>query len=384
MDKFTTLAITAFDQGFDNTVFIDKYTPTSTIPLGGNNAQCVILASSVINGRSSAENILGRILKRTVLPGGAIGVPPSHIVVVSKLGTERTGIFPYSMQNLMGGKLSKCLEVEETVKGIIKGRLEDQLPMDYTIMKIGDVVDDSKSKSKFMLKAGDSLDGDVGVLAAANALLQAVAYQPSARNSTFSVIGGIDSSMSLQDSSWDDWFLRLDGPEILRIDDIVPPGTPADIVNEKYLKLSEFIFQWSLMFDHGAKGTGLTTPVTIKKSSLPARKSEGVSQRCGVVLEFKPTITGSAYKSKGEERERERQQVTSGSSNVDKTNTSMNYKARKEGGVEILIELTTTGSLRLRARRCNMDDSTVIKELSEDTILGKLKEALQIFIKDIR
>jgi hypothetical protein len=383
LEKFTSLAITAFDQGFDNTVLIDKYTPTSTIPLGGNNAQCVILASTVVNGRSSAENILGRILKRTVSPGGAVGIPPSHIVVLSLLGTERTGVFPYSMQNVMSNKLSMCLEVEETVKGIIQGRFGDQVPMDYTIMKVGEVVEDSKSKSKFMLKSGDSLDGDVGVDAAAYALLQAVAYQPSARNATFSIVGGIDSSMSVQNSAWDDWFLRLDGPEILRIDDILPTSTPTDIVTEKYLKLSEFIYQWSLMFDKGAKGTGLTTPVSVQKSTLLARISEGVSQRSGVVLEFKPTMTGSAYKSKGEERESERQSP-SGSGNTGSSSTNMSYKAKKEGGVEILVEMTTKGLLRLRVRRCNMDDSTVVKELSEETIIGKLKEALRTFIKENR
>lgn len=377
------MAITAFDQGFDDTVLIDKYTPTSTIPLGGNNAQCVILASTIMNGRSSAENILGRLLKRTVLTGGAVGVPPSHIVVLSQLGTERTGIFPYSMQNMMGGKLSKCLEVEETVQGIIKGRFEDQVPMDYTIMKIGEVVEDSKAKTKFTLKPGDSLDGDVGVDAAANALLQAVAYQPSARNATFSIIGGIDASIKLQDLSWDDWFLRLDGPEIFRIDDILPASTPTEVVNEKYMKLVEFISQWSLMFENGAKGTGLTTPVSVKKSTLSPQKSEGVSKRSGIILEFRPTMTGSAYKSKGEEREIERQ-TTSGSGYTGKSNTNMSYKAKKEGGVEILVEMTTKGSLRLRVRRCYMDDTTVVKELSEETILGKLKEALPVFIKDNR
>jgi hypothetical protein len=283
------------------------------------------------------------------------------------------------MQNLMGGKLSKCLEVEETVKSIVKGRLEDQVPLDYTIMRIGDVVEDTKAKSKLSLKPGDSLDGDVGVDAAAHTLLQALAFQPYARNSTFSLIGGIDSSMSWKDSAWDDWFLRLDGPEILRIENIFPTETNSEILNEKFLKLSEFIAQWSKIFENGAKGTGLTTPVMVKKSTLPVRKGDGVLSRSGVILEFKPTMTGSAYKSKGEEREMERQTP---SNSANKVNSNWSSKARKEGGVEILVEMTMKGTIRLRARRCNMDDLTVIKELSEENILGKLKEALQIYNKE--
>ena len=178
-------------ESFDGNVEIKKYSPTANIPMGGDGAQCVILVASSLNGQSSAQNIISRILKRTApIGGGKIAVPPSHLIVLSSHGTERTDKFPYSMQNLMGGnKLTKRREVEEAVIATVKARLEKGLavpPMDYTILKLGDVVDDSKvsssSKGDFSLLPGDTLDGEVGITAAANTLLQAVAYQPFARN----------------------------------------------------------------------------------------------------------------------------------------------------------------------------------------------------------
>jgi hypothetical protein len=70
--------------------------------MGGKNAQCAIIVStSLSNGQSSAEGILGRVLKRTLTAGGSVNTPPTHLVVVSPLGTERIELFPYSMQNMV-------------------------------------------------------------------------------------------------------------------------------------------------------------------------------------------------------------------------------------------------------------------------------------------
>ena len=124
--------------------------------MGGKNAKClVILSTSLSNGQSSAETILGRVLKRTVgIGGGGVSTPPSHIVVVSPLGTERIESFPYSMQNMMGGgKLKKAREVEEVTIATVKGRFVDNsnsaIPsLDYTIVKLGELVEDNKIASK--------------------------------------------------------------------------------------------------------------------------------------------------------------------------------------------------------------------------------------------
>jgi len=124
----------------------------------------------------------------------------------------------------------------------------------------------------------------------------------------------------------------------------------------------------------------LATPIRVAPSTKQSNLSrEGVKNRAGVRLLFLPTNTGSAYMSKAEERARE--QETGG-----KTSSSTAPRTRRtkpEGGVEVLVEITTDDKLRVRARRCNIADDTVLKEISEETILKRLKESLEVWIKDI-
>ena len=385
-------------ESFDGNVEIKKYSPTANIPMGGDGAQCVILVASSLNGQSSAQNIISRILKRTApIGGGKIAVPPSHLIVLSSHGTERTDKFPYSMQNLMGGnKLTKRREVEEAVIATVKARLEKGLavpPMDYTILKLGDVVDDSKvsssSKGDFSLLPGDTLDGEVGITAAANTLLQAVAYQPFARNTTMSIAGGGNTMVDNDDEEafWNALFLKLDGPELWRSETLV---SDEDQVDRKFGTLSEYMIQWSNRFENDAAAEGLTTPVSIVASRRPPSITEGVLMRTGVRFQFKSTNTGAAYKSKSEERAYERQdapQRSSSSSSSGETkkrtvNPPPMKKQKKEGGVEIFVEKTTSNELRVRARRCNMDDATVIKEISESTIIKKLQKAIDVWVRE--
>ncbi len=371
---------------FDGNVEIKKYSPTANIPMGGDGAQCVILVASSLNGQSSAQNIMSRILKRTApIGGGKIASPPSHLIVLSSHGTERTDKFPYSMQNMMGGnKLTKRREVEEAVITTVKARLEKGLavpPMDYTILKLGDVVDDTKASSKgdLSLVPGDNLDGEVGITAAANTLLQAVAYQPFARNTTMSIAGGntVDD-----EAFWNALFLKLDGPELWRSENLVS----EDQVNRKFDTLAEYMIQWSNRFENDASAEGLTTPVSIVASRRPPSIAEGVLMRTGVRFQFKPTNTGASYKSKSEERAYERQDGPQTSSSGETKKRTVNpppmKKQKKEGGVEIFIEKTTSNELRVRARRCNMDDATVIKEISENAIIKKLQKAIEVWVRE--
>jgi len=81
---------------FPSPVIVDIDNPTSVIPMGGKNAQCCIIAStSLSNGQSSAENILSRVLKRTVAPGGGgVSKPPTHLIVVSPVVRKGLNCFP--------------------------------------------------------------------------------------------------------------------------------------------------------------------------------------------------------------------------------------------------------------------------------------------------
>lgn len=388
LDKFTSLLSDTFTD--EQSIQVDTYKPTATLPMGGNSAQCaIIVASSLSNGKSSAEAIFSRIMKRTVAPGGGkVAKPPSHLVVISSVGSERTDKFPYSMQNMMGGKLGKQRDIEESTMSIVKGgTISDslnQVSLDYTILKLGELASDDKVKESLQIMPGDTLDGKVGINAAANALLQAVALRATARNATLSVVGGIEET--LEESSWEDWFLRLNGPELWRMEDVYTPGAADVDVDRKFGELTAFLEEWSLRFDNGAKGTGLTTPVRVSRSDAKLNQSTStIESSWGVRLEFKQTMTGSSYKSKDEEREFERQQPSS-SNGPNKKVVVKTTKQKKEGGVEVIAEKVANvdGSIyfRVRARRCNLDDSTVIKEMSEETILKRLEEAIAVWKRE--
>jgi len=328
-------------------------------------------------------------MKRTIQPGGGkVAQPPSHLVVISSIGTERTDKFPYSMQNMMGGKLQKQRDVEESTISIVKGRtISDSLnqcSLDYTILKLGEIVPDSKVKESIEIMPGDSLDGKVGINAAANTLLQAVALRPTARNATLSVVGTMDESK--EEADWEDIFLRLDGPELWRMEEVYMPGSSDSDIDRKFGELIAFLEEWSIRFDNGAKGTGLTTPVRVVRSKTKTEQStSSIEKSWGVRLEFKQTMTGSAYKSKDEEREFEKQQPGS-SSDLNKKVVIKTSKQKKEGGIEVLAEkiVQKDGNLyfRVRARRSNLDDSTVIKEMSEEVILKRLQEAVSIWKRE--
>ena len=376
------------EAAFDDSIIIDRVSTSSPAPLGGLNAQTAIIVASTVNGKSSADTLLDRILRRTVGgAGGKIGAPPTHIICISSLGTERTDKFPYSMQNLMGGKLTKRREVEEAVLNVIKRRVAgSQVPLDYTVVKCGDVVEDISTKSSLEIMPGDTLDGEVGVEAAARSLLQAVVFQPSARNATLSISGGWPTSGELSDRKWDDLFLRLNGPELFRISGLADTASGETELDARYDRLVQYVLEWGEMFEEGASGgTGLTTPVQLRPSHKDASEAEGSVRRSGVRILFLPTNTGTRYKSKDEERELERQ--TAGSTgpaggSAASTAAAPRKKIPREGGVEVLVEETLDGDLRVRARRCGMDQDTVVKEISEKKIVKRLEEAISVWRND--
>jgi hypothetical protein len=77
-----------------------------------------------------------------------------------------------------------------------------------------------KNQKDFVLKPGDVLDDPTDAETAIETILQAVAYQPFARNSTLCVSGLIPASnddAEEQQLFWDKAFLWcLDGPEVRR------------------------------------------------------------------------------------------------------------------------------------------------------------------------
>ena len=370
---------------FNSDINIETYSPASNIPMGGNNAQTALIFASSLNDRSSLENLLGRVLKRTApVAGGAAGMPPSHVVIVSSLGTERTNKMPYSMQNMFTGKLDKLREIEQSIVAISRGRSEGgKKPLDFTIVKFGEVSNDDGDGSEITvnIRPGDILDGEIGPNAAANVLVQAMAYQPYARNSTLCATGTLPSKTEVETSVWNDMFVCLSGPELMRIE----AGSGSDdvdkILDPKFEQLAAYVKEWSTAYEGDRKGTGLTTPVLVRNSRKGPSKFDGVVAREGVRILFQTTNTGDRYKSASEDKAAEKERNGSGSSSKSSGPSKVIGKARKEGGVEILVEKTNSGDLRVRARRCNMDQKTVVKEMSEEVILSSLKKAVKAWVE---
>ncbi len=371
-------------------VVVDVRSPLA-VPMGGGGARSVIVFASSLDSptRSCLESVLGRVLKRTAPAAGRPpAIPPSHVVLVSSHGTERAGRMPYSMKNLMGGGvLDKLADMERGLAAASRAAVSGgrRVPLDYTIVKFGDVEarrDGVAAGASVSIRPGDASDGGIGPRAAANVLLQATAYQPYARNATLCAEGGMPSSGSIDASTWNDEFLRLSGPELLRVE------FGAGGTDDAYLEgLRQYVTLWSEAYDGGGttipKGTGLTTPAIVRPSRRPPSPFDGVVERSGVRVLFRTTNTGARYKSASEERMDERARSGGGTTTTKKSSSSSSSsspssmaKERKEGGVEVLVERTVDGSVRVRARRCNVDDKTVVKEMSEEVIVRSLKKAL--------
>ena len=75
---------------------VDVFAPTATLPLGGNNAAAVLIFLTSLSDASSVKNGMERLLRRTMQNDGKVAQPPTQIVAVSTVGTERTNKMPYS------------------------------------------------------------------------------------------------------------------------------------------------------------------------------------------------------------------------------------------------------------------------------------------------
>eukprot|EP00536_Pseudo-nitzschia_multiseries_P009980 jgi/Psemu1/306950/fgenesh1_kg.291_\ len=134
-------------------------------------------------------------------------------------------------------------------------------------------------------------------------------------------------------------------------------------MNVKYDSLSDFITnKWLMLFANGS--IQLTTPVSISKSDIA-----GDVSTCRLI--FEKVDTG--YKNKKEEG--------GGLEKDDGESATSEEKITKQGGVEISILPPSDTDLRLEIRvtRCEIEDDTVIKEMSEEKILKELRKAIDIW-----
>jgi hypothetical protein len=357
-------------------IVVDVYKPTATIPLGADNAKVVLLFLTSLSDQSSVKNLLDRCLRKILRADGAVGRPPTQIVALSTLGTERFDKMPYSMQNLMGGKLKKRREMEESLISTVRNRAVEPA-LDYTICKLGELTD--IVSDGFALKSGDAVDGNLELETAVSIVTQAIAMQPFARNATLSCAGKLGTASAAtaeeqltQQAILDDSFLQLDGPELYRV------VIPSSDVAVDFPVLVEYVREWAMLL--AETGKGLTTPIRAQVPPPPLSRSPlppTVAEQATVQLLFMPTNTGNKYLSKEEERTRDK-------ANSNTVNTPMKMTT-KEGGMEVAVEitkgLTGASSLRIRAKRCNYVEGAVLKEITESTLVNRLKEGVAVWQK---
>jgi len=264
--------------------------------------------------------------------------------------------------------LEKRRQMEEAVMNVVNQRV-DPPALDYTICKLGELK--ASVSGAFRLEPGDSLDGELQTETAIQVLRQAIALQASARNATFSFVGGSNGLPTTQEE-WDELFVALTGPEIFRTE-------LADTSPDELGRFIEYMHEWGNLPE---SSKALTTPIRVVTDG-PTSPTAGVVGQSVMQFLYLPTNTGSRYMSKSEERAREREAGNRSSANNKSSEQTLAVaKKAKEGGVEIVMEVTRDSKVRVRARRCNYSPGVIIKEMTEETLLGRLKKTLDYWEKE--
>jgi len=234
---------------------------------------------------------------------------------------------------------------------------------------------------------------------AAQALMRAVVHPH--RNATVSVLSAptMESDTSPYsfrvplEVEWADEFLKLDGPELLRI-----PLRFAS-TRQAMLKLTRVMRELAYPSVGSSTSSGLVTPIKVEKCSG------------GLRVLFVPTI--STYVSTREEKaEKKRiEEVKKLLNNEGNPKRKGGYLSPEEeaslvagkqdglskgavvppkktvagsleGGLEIILE--STPYVRVRVRRCNMGPKTVVKEESEAFLLKTIRSGVLTLDNDYR
>ena len=159
--------------------------------------------------------------------------------------------------------------------------------------------------------------------------------------------------------------------ELAKFQYIVPAKDKAHV---KFDSLSTMINQWSELFADG-KVMGLTTDV--KVSQLPARgDSDAASSSSGVKLVFKKR--NAAYSRKAAYSDAD------AAKDDDKSDEPRKKKDKtvREGGVQVVVTLLESDELQVTASRCDIDEGTIVKEMSEETIIDSLRKAIAAWKKE--
>lgn len=272
-----------------------------------------------------------------------------RLVLLSSHGVERTDRLPFSLGNVWG-QLDKLRAAEQEVQLRALGRVPA-----CSVLRVGGVVDDAPATAAGGLCAlapGDALQGSVSASAAASALLQSLS-RAEAVNATFSAgplppsAPGAGGVALPADAHWTDEFLRLVGPELLRRPLRGGLGVEA---------ARSWLREWARGFLK--EGRRLTSPVEIEETAGGA--TIRFVQRAG---------TGYAPLDKPETADDKWRAAAAAKSAVA-------ARPASDGALALVAEAGPDGAPRLRVARAEMRAETVVKEMSEAEVLGRLEKDL--------
>ena len=246
---------------------------------------------------------------------------------------------------------------------------------------------------------------------AAQALMRAVVHPH--RNATVSVLSAAtieDNNHASSSSSsfpfrepmeveWADEFLKLDGPELLRI-----PLRFASI-RQAMVKLTRVLCELATPSKVGrssiisSSSTGLVTPIKVEKCTgglrvlfvptiseyVSTREEKAELKRIEEVKQLLSTQGNPKRKGGYLSPEEEASIAQQGSLTKGATVVPPKKKAAAvslEGGLEIIVE--STPYARVRVRRCNMGPKTVVKEESEAFLLKTIRSGVLALDNDYR
>jgi len=131
------------------------------------------------------------------------------------------------------------------------------------------------------------------------------------------------------------------------------------------------ILEWSKFFTDPDKNMGLTTPVVlVELKSDEDDTDDDVTNFSGVQFLFQKSKAGgrSAYQDKDDEK-----------NSKDKKDKE---DVIKEGGVEVKVNQLSNGNLSVIAKRCEIEEGTMVKEMSEQTIVDSLRKVMVAWKKE--
>eukprot|EP00986_Skeletonema_menzelii_P000869 scaffold243_cov140-Skeletonema_menzelii.AAC.11 len=139
-------------------------------------------------------------------------------------------------------------------------------------------------------------------------------------------------------------------------------------INFKFYSLCAMISSWSQMFSGDHKEIRLVTDVLDLPMDVDIVELPKSDDSTGIQLLFKKEIdVRSAYSA-------------AYSGKDDKNNDGDKKKEMeetiKEGGIQVMINKTPNGDLEVIAKRCEVEEDTIIKEMSEQIIINSLGQAI--------